>query len=111
MNDQDLEQRLQELGANAPRLTPDRIMSKIQKEQFIHLPGSTLTICVLTLVNGYELVGHSACASPENYNKEIGEKLAKERAVRQIWELEGYVLKNQLMAIEVMKNDYLQAKE
>jgi len=53
-------------------------------------------VCVLTLKNGFTVTGESACASPENYNQEIGEKIAKENAVDKIWPLEGYLLKQKL---------------
>lgn len=61
-------------------------------------PGalSLLTFCVLVLRNGFTVVGHSACASPENYNKEIGERIARENAERQIWPLLGFRLRDEL---------------
>jgi len=55
-----------------------------------------LTFCVLLLKNGYTVPGTSACASPENYNREIGERLAKEDAIKKMWPLLGYELKNKL---------------
>lgn len=57
-----------------------------------------LTICVLTLKNGYTIVGKSACASPENYDAELGGKIAREDARKQIWALEGYLLRSKLAA-------------
>ena len=45
------------------------------------------------------VTGESACASPENYNAEIGRKIARENAKQKIWALEGYVLKNKLAGI------------
>ncbi len=56
-----------------------------------------LTLCVLVLKNGFTIVGKSACASPENFNHEVGERVAREDAVRQIWALEGYQLRTSLM--------------
>jgi hypothetical protein len=55
-----------------------------------------LTFCVLVLRNGFTVIGHSACASPENYNKEIGERIARENAEREIWPLLGFRLRDQL---------------
>ncbi len=55
-----------------------------------------LTFCVLTLRNGFTVVGKSACASPENFNAELGRKIARTDAVNQIWPLEGYLLKQKL---------------
>ena len=57
---------------------------------------SLLTFCVLVLKNGYTVYGASACASPENYNQAIGEKIAYDDAVKKIWPLLGYELKTQL---------------
>ncbi len=57
-----------------------------------------LTICVLVLRNGYTVHGVSACASPENFNQEIGRRVARENAVREIWPLMGYALKNAIGA-------------
>lgn len=55
-------------------------------------------MCCLTLVNGFTVTGESACASPENFNAEIGEKIAFEQARNKIWMLEGYLLKQELFA-------------
>lgn len=55
-----------------------------------------LTFCVLRLQNGFTVHGFSACASPANYNREIGERLAREDAVKKLWPLLGYELKTKL---------------
>jgi hypothetical protein len=55
-----------------------------------------LTICVITMQNGFTFLGKSACASPENFNAELGSQLAYEDAFRQIWPVEAYVLRNEL---------------
>lgn len=55
-----------------------------------------LTICVLTLRNGFTVVGTSACASPENFDAAVGRKAARNNAVQHIWPLEGYLLKQRL---------------
>ena len=93
--DLEIEKEIQEKGLNAPRLTPDLIESKIIKEEY-HLLTDVLTICVLTLKNGFTVTGESACASPSNYNKEIGDKIARDNAKDKIWLLEGYLLKEKL---------------
>lgn len=80
----------------APRVTEDKLASVIVGETFAHRLVGTLTICVLTLQNGFTVVGKSACASPENYNEEVGEHFAREDARRQIWPLEAYLLKERL---------------
>lgn len=91
----EIEKELQAKGLNAPRLTPDLIESKIVKEEY-HLLTDVLTVCVLTLENGFTVTGESACASPTNYNKEIGDRIARDNAKEKIWILEGYVLKQKL---------------
>ena len=55
-----------------------------------------LTICVLTLANGFTVLGTSACASPENFDAAYGRKLARGKAVDQIWPLLGYELRTKL---------------
>ncbi|MBL1518056.1 hypothetical protein ELD49_31110, partial [Klebsiella pneumoniae] len=57
---------------------------------------SLLTFCVMVLRNGFTVTGESACASPENFDPEIGRKIARENAVNKIWMLEGYLLKQRL---------------
>ena len=95
LDENKLEHEIQEKNLNAPRLTPQLIDSKIADKSF-HKLTDVLTVCVLTLQNGYTVTGESACASPENYNKEIGEKIAFDNARDKIWALEGYLLKQKL---------------
>lgn len=59
-------------------------------------PLSLLTFCVLVLRNGFTVTGESACASPENFNSEIGRRIARENAVSKVWPLLGYALKEKL---------------
>lgn len=91
----EIEKEIQAKGLNAPRLTPDLIESKIVKEEY-HLLTDVLTVCVLILENGFTVTGESACASPANYNKEIGDRIARDNAKEKIWVLEGYLLKQKL---------------
>lgn len=56
----------------------------------------TVTICMVTMKNGWMLVGMSAPASPENFDAAHGRKLAYDRCIMQIWPLMGYMLKEQL---------------
>lgn len=95
MNELNLEKEIQEKGLNEPRLTPALIDETIEKESY-HRLTDVLTVCVLTLRNGFTVTGDSACASPENYNEEIGNKIARENARDKIWVLEGYLLKQKL---------------
>jgi hypothetical protein len=74
------------------------------KEMLEHVVGKTsvpqalslLTFCVLILRNGFTVTGESACASPENFDAEIGRKIARANAVQKIWPLMGYALKQKL---------------
>ena len=59
-------------------------------------PLNLLTFCALVLRNGFTVTGESACASPENFDAEIGRKIARENAVQKIWPLMGYALKQEL---------------
>jgi hypothetical protein len=90
------EEMIQEKGLEAPRLTPDMVQGVIDKEQYHIFEGSQLTICCLTLKNGFTVTGESACVSPENFDRDIGRKVAYENAVHKIWALEGYLLKEQI---------------
>jgi len=94
--EQNLEKEIREKGLEAPRLNPDRIDSVIEKAEYHIFPDSQLTVCCLTLKNGFTVTGESACVSPANFDKEIGEKVAARNAREKIWALEGYLLKNNL---------------
>lgn len=117
--DQALEQEIQAVGANvAPRITPADIEDNIVSEHYFTardgvygatLDGPTicddvpalglLTFCVLVLRNGFTVTGESACASPENFNAEIGRRIARENAVAKIWPLMGYELRTKLSGV------------
>ena len=95
MNENELEEEIQNKNLNAPRLTPDIIDSLIKEKSF-HRLTDVLTVCVLTLQNGFTVTGESACASPENYDQQIGEDIAFTNARDKIWPLAGYALKQKL---------------
>lgn len=61
-----------------------------------HASLALLTFCVLVLKNGYTVTGESACVSPENFNAELGRRLARDKAVDKIWPLMGYALKERI---------------
>ncbi len=113
----------QELNAKAvaPRVTLDEIEGNISSELYFtgyegvlgnrldKYTGETnkpegpipnelklLTLCVMTLTNGFIIVGISACASAENYDEEIGRRVARGDAVRQIWKFLGFALREKL---------------
>jgi hypothetical protein len=78
-----------------PRVTLDGIMAKVKGEEF-HKIGDRLTLCILTLENGFVVTGESICVSAENYNEALGQKIAKDNALEKIWPLEGYLLRERL---------------
>ena len=120
MNDETIEQEIQAKGLTAPRITPDDIEANIASEHFftaehgvagamavLELHQRTfqsghegtlglLTFCVLVLRNGFVVTGESACASPENFDAEIGRKIARENAINKVWTLMGYELRTKL---------------
>ena len=96
MTDKQVEAEINEKGLNAPRITPLRIEEVISSEQYHIFDGTTFTACLLTLVNGYTVIGESACASPENFDADLGRKIARKNAVNKIWALEGYLLRQKL---------------
>src|SRR5690349_17955234 len=90
-----IENEIQAKGLNAPRLTPAHIDATIDREEY-HVFDEVLTVCVLTLKNGFKVTGESACASPENFDQEIGAKIARDNARNKIWAFEGYLLRERL---------------
>lgn len=120
MNDQAIEQEIQAKGKTAARVTPADIEANIASEHYFSAahgvegamaklelhqrhPGDTppanlglLTFCVLVLRNGFTVTGESACASPENFDADIGRKIARQNAVQKIWPLMGYELRSKL---------------
>lgn len=97
-DEQKIEAEIQAKGLNAPRLNPAHIDAQITGEAFYVFPGTTMTVCCLTLRNGFQVIGESAAASPENFNAEIGQKIARDNARNKIWALEGYLLRSRLAA-------------
>ena len=123
MNDQAIEQEIQAKGLTAPRVTPADIEANIVSEHYFTAadgrygaliegtyegrelpqvddgdlePLDLLIFCVLVLRNGFTVTGESACASPENFDAELGRKIARQNAVQKIWPLMGYALKEKL---------------
>lgn len=79
------------------RVSLDSLLARIASEEYLTPTAIPhLTICVLLLENGFAVVGKSAPADPENFNGELGRKFAKEDAVRQMWPLEAYLLRENL---------------
>jgi hypothetical protein len=81
------------------RFAPEKSVSTAPlSSMFSSPPGplDLLTFCVLVLRNGFTVTGESACASPENFDAEVGKKIARANAVNKIWPLMGYELKSRL---------------
>lgn len=91
-----IESEIQAKGLNAPRLNPAHIDAQIVAEDYHVFPGTTLTVCALTLRNGFHVTGESAAASPANFDAELGRKIARDQARNKIWAFEGYALRNKL---------------
>jgi hypothetical protein len=121
--DSAIEQEIKAKGLTAPRITPADLQANIMSETYFtaydgrygaiqngsyvgrEVPKANdtdlvalelLTFCVLTLRNGFTVTGESACASPENFDAEVGRKIALENAKQKIWPLMGYELKSKL---------------
>lgn len=82
-------------NATAPRVTLDSMEAKIVTTTYIIHEG-ILTLCIIKMQNGFYVVGESAPASPANFSAELGRKFAYENAIRQLWKLEGYSLRDRL---------------
>lgn len=95
-NDLEIEQMIQSAGLTAPRVTQQQVDETVIAEEFHVFPQSCMTICLLTLKNGFHVTGESACASPANFNEEVGRKIALGKARDKVWMLEGYLLKQRL---------------
>lgn len=87
MNKDDIEKEVTALGLNAPRITPEDVSAVIGAWEFHVFPHSQMTVCCITLLNGFTVTGESACVSPENFNKELGEKYSHLRAKDKVFEL------------------------
>ena len=90
---------LEEAGAvvatkTAPRVTVDSIKAKIASVEYVR--HDILTLCIITMQNGFKTIGKSAPASPENYDFEVGKTYAYEDAFKPLWQLEGYLLRETL---------------
>ena len=91
-----IEKEIQDKGLNAPRLSPADIDAVIVSESFTVLPSGKCMVCELLLANGFSVRGESACVSKENFNVELGQKIAREDARNKVWMLAGYALQERL---------------
>ena len=118
MKPDEIEQEIQDKGLTAPRVTLEDIEANITSAFYFtaadgcfgasrHRPNSVragtalrlLTFCVLVLRNGFTVTGESACASAENFDAELGRKIARQQAVEKIWPLMGYELRSKLAGV------------
>lgn len=99
MSEKTVEEQIQDKGLTAPRVTPADIEAEIVGEHYHVPPCTTLTLCVLTLANGFNVTGESACASPENFDADIGKRIARDNAKNKIWALVGFRLRDALVEL------------
>ncbi len=92
ISDDEIERKIQQKGLTAPRVKPQDIECAIKHETYQRIQGTTVTVCVLTLINGFTVVGHSACVSEANFNAQLGEEIAHKKAFDKCWELFGFQL-------------------
>lgn len=91
-----IEKMIEEKGLTGQRITNKQINDSIIKSQY-HVFGDTMvTVCCLTLENGFNVIGSSACADPDNFDKKVGRTIAYDNARQEIWKLEGYLLKQRM---------------
>jgi hypothetical protein len=96
MDDTAIENEIRAKGLTAPRITPHDVENSIAGESYTILPSGRTTICELTLQNGFTVRGESSCVSIENFDAELGRKIAREDAKQKIWQLLGYALRERL---------------
>lgn len=82
-----IEHEIQAKGLTAPRVTQEEVEAEIVDETYTVLPNGRTTVCQLTLRNGFTVEGISAAACIENFDAEVGNKIARADAVIQIWPL------------------------
>lgn len=76
------------------KLTIDIINGLIDTATYHHFDGTTCVVCLLRLKNGCHVIGQSSCIDESNFDVKIGQKVAYDKAVAKIWELEGYAIKS-----------------
>ena len=74
------------------KVTKEALLAKIAAVDYVVMPDGRTTVCQLTMQNGFTVRGESSCVSVENFNKELGEKYAYEKAFDAAWAFEGYLL-------------------
>src|SRR5258708_19510870 len=95
-NEEAIEAEIQAKGVNAPRLKVELVEAKVASETYTKLPSGKVLVCELLLLNGFSVRGVASVVSKENFDEEIARKISRQRAVQEIWQLEGYLLQEHL---------------
>lgn len=77
-------------------LNPQDVMDAIVNEQYYVFPGTTMTVCCLTLSTsegGVSVVGYGDCIDPNEFDAKKGRDAAKKRAVDEVFGIIGIHLK------------------
>lgn len=77
-------------------VTKEWIEKKVKSVDYIRIPDTTVTICHIVLANGFSVRGESACVSPHTFEEAVGRRIAYENAFDKIWQLEGYLLAEEI---------------
>lgn len=85
-------------GKTAPRVTEESIVGRMGSVEYT--THGQMTVCFITMKNGFRVVGVSAPASPDNFDADVGKRYAYDNAFKQLWPLEGYLLREKLSEIE-----------
>ena len=115
MKPEEIDQEIKDKGLTAPRVTLEDIEENIASEYYFFAANGVsgemglggvpyvyenslnlITFCVLVLRNGFTVTGESACVSPENFDAELGRKIARQNAIAKVWPLMGYALRERI---------------
>lgn len=75
------------------KVTQQEVENCIKLELYMKM-GEKISICHFTLVDGHEVIGHSGVVDPRLFNSEIGNKIARSRAIDEVWRHLGSVLQD-----------------
>lgn len=95
-NEQAIEAEIQKKGLTAKRITPEMLDEEIVGEEYHVFPGSRLTVCCLTLRNGFTVTGDSGTCASENFDADIGRMIARANARGKLFPLLGFRQRDQL---------------
>ncbi len=72
-------------------ITKTSVLSKIRKIRYSQIPDSTMILCAITMMNGFVVIGESACLNPATFSVTKGENLAYDEAISKIINMEAYL--------------------